>query len=215
MGDKYIERLSRFQIETISDALDSLGIRNHVLIGFRSISKGVRATGLAYTIKFARDQNPQNCPAADYIESVADNNIIIIDNNGDRYCTVWGNLLTIYANRKNIRGTVVYGACRDVGEISKTHYPLFSKYIGCKTGKGVVKMISKQEELEIDGVHIAPNDYVMMQDAMVIIIPSERICDVLNMANKIKTIEDKIVLAIKNGMTLKEARELYKYNDYK
>lgn len=215
MVNKYIEELSHFQIETISDALDSLGIKNRVLTGFRSISQCKKAVGLAYTVKFVRDPIPQNCPAADYIEMVDENNIIIIDNNADSYCTVWGNLLTLYAIKKNIRGTIVYGACRDIDEISQTNFPLISKYVGCKTGKGVVKMVGKQETLKIDGVIITPNDYVIMQDTMAIIIPNERISEVLYIANKIKNIENKIIEAISKGKTLSEARDMYGYNDYK
>ena len=50
----------------------------------------------------------------DYIDDVEPGQIVVIDNDGRMDATVWGDILTLVADRKKIGGTVIDGVCRDI-----------------------------------------------------------------------------------------------------
>lgn len=211
---KHLRELKKYSIEALSDAMDYLKI-NGCIRGFSPISSKKHIVGKAFTVKFCKNSNPEVCIAGDYIDEVDSNYIIVIDNNGLDYCTVWGNILTQMAIIKKIRGTVINGACRDQYAVKKMKYPLFSKFINCKTGKGIVKLESIKKDITIDGVNIAYGDYIKIVDGVLIVIPKEKIIDVLNIAKEVEKTEKKILSAILTGMSLKEARNKFNYNKYK
>lgn len=211
---KYLKKLKKYSPESLSDAMDYLKIKGCVR-GFLPISSRKHIVGKAFTVKFSKNSNPEACTAGDYIDEVMPGHIIVIDNDGIDYCTVWGNILTQMAIIKNITGTVINGACRDQRAIKKLKYPLFSKFINCKTGKGIVKLESIKENITIDGVKIAHGDYIKVIDGILIVIPKEKVDDVLEIADKVNKMEQKILIAIGNGISLKDARHKFNYNKYK
>ena len=146
-----IKELQKYSIETLSDAMDTLKIKG-VIKDFKTIGKVNKAVGKAFTVKFCKDIDSQKCIAANYIDNVKSENIIIIDNDDISECTVWGNILTQTAIKKKIQGTIINGASRDFSFNRKTKYPLFSRSINCKTGKGIVRLEYVQKEITIQSL---------------------------------------------------------------
>lgn len=208
-----IELLEHLSIEAISDAMDCLNIKG-LIDGMTPISKTRKVVGIAYTVQFCEAYPKGECMAADYIDNVPKESVICIDNNDSPFCSVWGRILTQTAQLKHIKGTIIYGACRDIDYNSSCSYPIFAKHITCKTGKGVVKLKDIQCPLEIQGVIVSPGDYVVADNYSVIIIP-KRICKkVIQKALEIEKVEGDIISAVKHGSTLMEARKKYNYNKY-
>ncbi len=208
-----INLLKSYSIETLSDAMDMLHI-DGVITGFMPISKQKKAVGKAYTIKFCRDV-PEKCVAADYIDDVGSENVIVIDNNDISECTVWGDILTQKALISKIQGTIIYGAVRDYSFNSKSRYPLFARNIHCKTGKGIVRLEFIQQDIVIQGIKISPDDYIVVENGIVLVIPKGSIGKVLDYAKQIEYCEMMIIKEIKKGNSLKEARQKYNYNEFK
>ena len=207
--------LKKYDIEIISDALDYLGIKNH-LSKFNYTVSNKMIIGPAYTVMFQKDDVKENCVAADYIDDVLPGSIVAIDNNGIDYCTVWGNILSLVAKQRKVKATLINGAARDFIKIKNMKYPVYSKYINCKTGKGVVKLKNTKCKITIDNVSIDQGDYIVLQNSMALVIPKDKLSDVLIVVKKIHKVEENIIKSIKKGnMTLKEARRRYKYNEYK
>ncbi len=212
--DANLEELRKYSIENLSDAMDYLKLKG-VIRGFKTISDNTVAVGKAFTVKFCKNSDSEKCVAADYIDDVPEDSLIVIDNEGIEYCTVWGNILTEMALIKKVNGTIINGACRDVSFIKSMKYPLFSKAVNCKTGKGVVQLESVKEQLNIDGITIKNEDYIFVEEGTVLVIPKEHVKNVLEIAENIERTEENIVKAIRSGMLLKEARKQFNYNKYK
>lgn len=209
-----INRLKQFDIETISDALNTLNLYTNIYNLKYTIEDEI-VVGKAYTVEFTTDYNKDNCPSANYIDEVEENSIIVIDNHNIDYCTVWGNILSRMAQIKNINGTIINGAMRDFKKSKEMNYPVYAKHINCKTGKGVVKLKSVNEPVIIDNITINPNDYIVLQNSIMLVIPKEKVEEVLEISKKIEEMENNILKAINNNMTLKEARERFRYDDIK
>lgn len=209
------ERILLLSTSEISDAMDYLGISSSALSNIKPLHYSMKAFGVAYTVQYESNDSQHIQKAGDYIDDVSEENIIIIDNHGKTNCTVWGGLLTHFACKKNIQGTVINGVCRDVEDILKLKYPLFSLGYNMVTGKGRGHLSSTNKDINISGVLIKSNYYVYGDANGVLIIPNDSILAILDIAEEINKIEGNIYNSIKDGVfTLKEARIKFNYNKY-
>jgi regulator of RNase E activity RraA len=210
---KQLHKLESFSTAELSDALDACGIEG-ALLNIKPICTGLKLIGPAYTVQYVPNDKPlpgfQN--AANYIDAVPEQAVIVIDNNGRSDCTAWGDILTQVAIRNNIAGTIVHGAIRDVESIRSAKYPLFSTAIYMRSGKNRIHKAQEQCPLNINGVIIRPGDIIFADDNGVLAIPSHLLDDIMLKANAIKLTENKIKSAIKSGATLEQARKDYRYD---
>lgn len=208
-----IKELNGFDTPEISDALDACHIEG-ALLGIKPIIKGAKIVGPIFTVKYLPYENkPANFKnAGNYIDDVPANSIILIDNDGREDCTTWGSILTQAAKLKNISGVVIHGSARDINFIEKESYPVFASAIYMRSGKNRVFKYADQCELNINNITIRPFDIIIADDHGVLIIPQDRLVEVIRKAHNIRKTENCIVSAVKNGMSLKNARERYRYD---
>lgn len=197
----------------ISDALDACGIEG-ALLGISPLLSKMKLVGPVFTVKYlAYAERPDEFSGAgNYIDEVPPNAVIVIDNQGRNDCTTWGDILTQVAIIKNIAGTVVHGAVRDVEFIKKVKYPLFSKSIYMRTGKNRVYKAWHQQQLNINNVTVNPGDILIGDDNGVVIIPKNLLEEIIVKAKNIKANEQKIIESVSKGLSLEEARTKYHYN---
>jgi regulator of RNase E activity RraA len=148
----------------------------------------------------------------DYIDVAQPGDVIVLDNHGRMDCTVWGDILTVTAKLKNIAGTVIDGVCRDVPNILKEQYPLFSRGRFMMTGKDRVMVEAVNVMVSIGKVQVKPGDILVGDDSGVVVIPKERAPEILKVALEIEEAENLIEDAVRKGLSIKEAREKYRYH---
>lgn len=211
--EEIIEEYKKLDTASISDALDGLGISGGIL-GLKHRTPGTTMVGYAYTVRYSsRDINEKGFSSAgNYIDNVPSGSVIVIDNGGRDDCTNWGNILTNKAVMGNIRGTVLWGAVRDIRENQKLNYPIFSKFVFMQSGKNRVVKVSEQCSVRIGHVTINPGDLMVGDENGCVAVPSQRIQEVLEMAMNVLATEKMIVSAINRGVSLEEARKIYHYD---
>ena len=195
---------------TISDALDRFGIRGGCE-GILPIVPGAKMAGTALTVRYVPVGEVKGT-VGDYIDVAQPGDVIVIDNHGRMDCTVWGDILTVTAKLKNIAGTVIEGVCRDVPNIVKEQYPLFSRGRFMMTGKDRVMVEAMNVIVSVGKVQVKPGDILVGDDSGVVVIPREKASEVLKVAMEIEEAENLIEDAVRKGMTIKEARERYRYH---
>src|SRR5260370_16400799 len=82
--------------------------------------------------------------------------ILMLDNRGREDCTVWGDILTEIAFRRQLGGTVIDGICRDVSLCRQNGYPVFASAHWMRTGKDRVQVDGLQVPVSIGGVRGLP-----------------------------------------------------------
>lgn len=206
-------KLGQYDTAELSDALDACGIEG-ALIGMMPVSTGKKFAGPAFTVRYLPYETPLSefKTAGNYIDEVPENTVIVIDNQGRTDCTTWGDILTQVAIHKNILATVVYGAVRDIAFIRKTNYPLYANAITMRSGKNRVYKAKQQCTLTIQEVTIRPGDLIVGDDNGVIVIPIQHAHEVLEKAHNIKATEEAIIASVKSGLSLKDARQLHRYD---
>lgn len=208
-----IQLLQHYTTSEVSDALDSCGVEG-ALLNIKALSPGMKLIGPAYTIKYAPNKEKSSMfkNAANYIDAIPPQSVIVIDNNGQTDCTVWGDILTAVAVRNHLAGTVVYGAVRDVAQIRDAQYPLFCTAVSMRSGKNRVHKSQEQCPLIINNVTIKPGDIIFADDNGVIVIPEYLAAEIANKIHHVKQTEEKIKTAIQSGSTLEQARRDYRYD---
>lgn len=205
-----IESFRKLATPTISDALDKLGIKGGCE-GILPIIQGSKIVGPAFTLKYI-PVGVKKGTVGDYIDLAQPGDIFVLDNGGRTYCTVWGGILSITAKLKGIAGTIIDGVCRDVEEIYEQKYPIFSRGRFMVTGKDRVQLEAMNIPICIANIQVKPMDIVVADDSGVLIIPQEKAEEVLGLSQNIAEKETQIEKAVKEGLSLQEARKKYGYH---
>jgi 4-hydroxy-4-methyl-2-oxoglutarate aldolase len=210
MNDVNVQRASRLDTATLSDALDRCGL-NGQCHGIQPRSPDFRMTGRAWTLLYGPAGHPPGT-VGDYIDEVPDGSVIVLDNGGRDDATVWGDILTEVAHRRGLCGTLIDGVNRDVDLCRKLGYPVFSRNQYMRTGKDRVQVEATQVPVNLGGVRVAPGDLVRGDADGVVVVPREHEERVLAAAEAIQAAEDAIRAAVRSGMSLREAREQHGYH---
>ena len=195
----------------VSDAMDKLGIPGQCL-GIAPLDNYRRTVvGPAFTVKYVSCGQPAGT-VGDFIDDVAEGDVIVLDNDGRVDCTVWGDIMTQYAGLRKIAATVIDGVCRDVAKALGDGYPLFSRSRYMRTGKDRVEVAAVNEPVSIGTARVCARDIVVADANGVVVVPRARARDVAEAARKIEEIESRIREQIVAGKTLGEARTALSYH---
>ncbi len=211
MSDKNVERASRLDTATISDALDKLRIAGQCL-GIKPRNHDFRLSGRAYTILYGPLDAEKPGTVGDFIDKLEAGTVVVIDNGGREDATVWGDILTYLADKKGLAGTVIDGACRDVHLCLKLGYPIYSRSYSMRTGKDRVQVDAEQVPVNIGDARVCPGDLIRGDADGVICIPRSREEEVLRVAEEIEAAEARIREYLAEGRTIAEARAAMRYH---
>jgi regulator of RNase E activity RraA len=210
MGDAHLARLRRLSCTDISDAMDRLGVAGQCL-GIMPLDRSFRLVGRAWTLRYGPvGQDPGS--VGDYIDDLGPDQIVVLDNQGRLDATVWGDLLTSTAARRQIGGTVIDGVCRDVDRALELVYPIFSRGNWMRTGKDRVRVEATGAPVSIGGVRVEEGDYLLGDGDGLVSIPAARVEAVLAAAEEIAAAEEAIRAAIQSGKSLRQARVDHGYH---
>ena len=202
--DKNVQRASKLDTTSLSDALDRLGIAGQCL-NIKPLDPRFRLTGRAFTILYGPAGSPPGT-VGDYIDDVPVGGVVVLDNGGRENATVWGDILTWVSNRRGIAGTVIDGACRDTHLSRELGYPIYSRSYSMRTGKDRVQVEAMGGTVNIGDARVQQGDILRGDADGVVAIPKEHEEAVLAAAEQIDAAEQQIRAMVNDGHTLTEAR---------
>jgi regulator of RNase E activity RraA len=207
-----LERLAKLDTCTVSDALDSLGLKGATW-GVRPQWPCPRIAGRAVTMKIKPVglQQPAQHLGSAAIESAKAGDIIVIDNGGRLEFSTWGGLLSLSARLKGIAGVVIDGACRDIDEARELEFPVYARGVVPMTARGRVMQESFNREVQFAGVQVHPGDLVIADGSGVVIVPSEKEQEVVTAAEAVFQKEAEMAAGIRKGFSGLEMLEKLGY----
>lgn len=195
---------------TISDALDRLGIAGQCR-GVLPLESSMAFAGGAFTVRYA-PCGVERGTVGDYIDDVVAGGVVTLDNAGRRDATVWGDILTEVAHGRGIAATVIDGICRDTAVARELGYNLYSCSRWMRTGKDRVQVESIGAAVNIGGVRVSPDDWLVGDADGVLAIPAGRTSEVLDVARSIDEAEGRIRALVRAGSSLIDARSEVGYH---
>ncbi|WP_072524723.1 RraA family protein [Clostridium sp. Marseille-P3244] len=199
-----IEEYKKLDSTSISDAMDKIGLPAG-LYGIKPIVPGTVMCGQAFTVRYVPCGEVKGT-VGDFLDDVEPGQVCVLDNGGRDYCTVWGDIMAMAASLKGIEGTLIYGVCRDIKDIRNIRYPIFSNGYYMVTGKDRVEVAAVNEPVTVAGLKVCPGDLIFGDDTGALVIPFDKVEQVLGIAKEIEKKEEMIRQYVKGGMSLREAR---------
>lgn len=210
LSPELVQAFLEYDTPSVSDAMDRLGLTGG-LLGIHAVVPGTKMCGRAFTVHYVPCGIHKD-NVGDFIDDVEPGQVIVIDNNGRLDCTVWGDIMSLYASRNQIAGTLIDGVCRDVPVIRELQYPIFTKSTYMVTGKDRVYVDSINQPVSISGVQVLPGDLILADDTGAVVIPQSRAQEVLEVAREIEQKEEAIRQRVLEGKKLKDARKEMGYH---
>src|SRR5262249_27028575 len=207
--DAEVEEFKQDSTTTLSDAMDRLGIVGQAF-GIAPLDRGFRLAGRAYTVRTVPVATAKGT-VGDYIDDVPEGSVVVLDNGGRLDATVWGDILTIMAHRKGLAGTVIHGVCRDAARSLELGYPIYSRGVTMRTGRGRVQADGYQVPVSLGDVRVEPGDVLVGDGDGGIVLPASRVEEGLAISREISESEDRIREEIEAGSRLDEARKRHRY----
>jgi len=138
--------------------------------------------------------------------------VVVLDNGGRENATVWGDILTMVSHSKGIAGTVIDGACRDVALSLELGYPIFSRSYSMRTGKDRVQVEAVNSTVNIGDARVNAGDILRGDADGVVVLPRAHEIAILDAAEEIDAVEQRIREAVRGGLSLREARVHHGYH---
>ena len=210
--EKYRKRLEKLATSNLADASDKVGIRGAV-IGIRPMYDCPRIVGRAVTIKITASgmSKSKYHLGVRAIDSASAGDIIVIDNRGDLNNNCWGEILSMGAKMKGVSGVVVDGAARDIDACKEFGFPVYARGTVPITARGRIMEESFNEVIRIGDVQVRPGDIVMADINGVVIIPLEKLDEVLEAAEEIVKKEEAMVEELRKGVPILEVDRKFSY----
>lgn len=196
-----VSRLLRYPTSVVSDALDELGISG-VLLGMRAQREGQgRIAGLALPVHLTpKGDDPAayrfgggvGKPLEQVLQTMRDGDVVLMDIGGSDRAAAWGGLASRIAQRRGVRGTIVWGCCRDVDEIRRVGYPVWAAATCPRRSRNDFTFGSINQPVTLGGVTVAPRDYILADDSGIVVVPRARIGEVLALAERIAMQEERL-----------------------
>lgn len=181
----------------ISDCLERFGT---MYADLRPLFDGIRLVGTAITVKTLAADLAGAFKAIDLCQA---GDIVVIDSHGSVNTAFWGENMTMSAINRGAVGAVIDGACRDVEEIRKLRFPVFSRGIvpnvGSISGYGQVNV-----PIQCAGAAVSPGDILVIDGNGVVVVPREEAPEILEKARNLLATEHIVQDKIKAGATIGE-----------
>jgi len=211
-NNSYRKRLEKLSTTNLSDALDQSGIRGAV-IGIRPLFGMPKVNGRAVTIKItaAGMMKSKRHLGVDAIASSQPGDVIAIDNRGDIYNNCWGEILSCASQKKGVSGVFIDGAARDVDFCQEIGFPVFARGIVPITARGRIMQEDFNCPIRLGDVQVRPGDILIGDVNGVVVIPVEKLDEVLAAAEEILEKEERMRADILAGMDILEVDRKYNY----
>lgn len=210
------ERRRRFEAlstTNVSDAMDALGIRG-ATYGIRPMWHTMdRVLGPAVTLKMtaAGETKGKYHLGVKAIDAAQAGDVIVVDNGGRIDTSCWGGVLATGAKTKGVSGVVIDGACRDLDECVEVGFSVYARGTVVATARGRVQEEATNVMVQFGGVQVRPGDIVMGDKSGVVVVPAERVDEVLAKAEALFQKEEAMVAMIREGSTMTEMDDAFQY----
>lgn len=118
--------------------------------------------------------------------------------------------MTRLSVRKKLAGTIIDGLTRDTYYTQQVEYPIFAKGYSPVDIKGRGRVGDLDVEVEVQGVKIAPGDFIFGDNDAVVVIPSNLVEPAIPKFNECVKQEEATKKMIFNGTSTEDVLRLVK-----
>lgn len=207
-----VRRLQKHATETISDVLDVMGLPEQVLAAtIRPIAAGLRVAGPAFCVRgqaIAAEQSPATIPY-EVDRHLTPGCVVVIASGGYTGSALIGGNFAASYRKRGCAGLVLHGAVRDPQEI-RAFLPTFATHVSPRRPGGRWSIVAYGAPIAMPGqgdseVIVHPDDLILGDASGVVVIPQAIAANVLADADRLVSLEKKVLADIKRGRDREQA----------
>ena len=120
-----------------------------------------------------------------------------------------GNLMGTTAKVRKLAGAVIDGAVRDVAELKRMGFPVWSRRITPATSVGRMVGAEKQVPVKCGDVMVNPGDYIVGDTDGVVVVPASHAEKIIALLKQYDDKESKMIPIIEKEKSMLKALEIY------
>ena len=200
-----LDRLAALDTNTVSDALDFLGIKG-ATAGLRPLWNCPKIVGRASTVLLGPkgDNLPTVHLITPVVERIDSDDRVLVIAGGLEGISCWGDILANAAVSKRVRGTVIDGFSRDIDGSASIGYPVYGRGVTMISARNRVAQIYSAVTITVAGVEVSEDDYVIADNCGTVFVPQASIEQVVTIGERITRRQNAMVDAIRAGRSVAE-----------
>jgi len=145
--------------------------------------------------------------ALEVLDEAPEGSILIYEMQDSIDIAAIGDLMGATAKIRGIKGAVIDGAVRDINQLKKINFPVWSRRVTPATLVGRMVAVEKQVQVKCGDVNVIPGDYVVCDLDGVVIIPEKEISKIIEKIRSYAKKEEKILRIINKEKSILKALE--------
>jgi 4-hydroxy-4-methyl-2-oxoglutarate aldolase len=204
LAEDVLEEAKKFSSATLHEAGGIIGALPSVI---KPVAKHFKVCGFAYPVQSPPGDNLWLHRA---IYSAQKGDILVVNVGLGYEFGYWGEITTTAAIEAGLGGLVINGCVRDSDRLAELPFPIFSRGFCIhgtgkdKTAKGLLNVPTR-----IGDVIVNPGDLVVGDNDGVLVIPKDRITEILEIAQLREEKEQAFIRELKSG---KSTLDLYNFH---
>ncbi|WP_175882555.1 RraA family protein [Burkholderia sp. BCC0044] len=196
----FLERLASLDTNTVSDALDFLGLPG-ATVGLRPLWDCPKVVGRASTIQLGpkTGTTPTVHLISPVVDAITTDDRVLVIAGGADGISCWGDILANAATAKRIRGSILDGLSRDIEGSEAIGYPVYGRGVTMISARNRVIQVDSGTPVQMAGVTVHQDDYVIADRCGTVFVPAASIEAVLDLGERIAKRQDGMVAAVRAG----------------
>jgi 4-hydroxy-4-methyl-2-oxoglutarate aldolase len=208
-GDPLIEGLRNVEVASVADAAEQLyGQQIFMSHDMRPLAK-TKFAGPAVTVLMKKEEHKEGAAASqgmlDAIDSAPLGSVyVMVLENGLDYAGI-GGLMATAMKARGFAGAVVDGSVRDLPQIGKIQFPVFSRGVVPSTTINHFRFAGVNVPVTCAGARVNPGDIIVADEDGVAVVAKAHAAELLKKAQDLDNTEHTMIPFIEKYRSIKEA----------
>lgn len=195
--------------DAVEEATGARGFMSHDMKPiFKSKIVGRAATALLRPV-LKHDQRKYPNYALQILDEAPPGSVLVYVLENGLEIAGMGNLMATTAKVRGLEGAVIDGAARDVEEVTRIGFPIFSRAVSPATSVGRYVSVAKQVPVTCAGILVHPGDYIVGDLDGVVVVPQDAASRVVELIGQYDEKERRMIPIIEREKSMLKALELY------
>src|SRR4051794_17845388 len=208
-GDPLVEGFRQVEVASVADAIEQLyGQKLYMHHEMRPLFT-TKFAGPAVTVLMKKGEHTEGSKASqgmlDAIDKAPAGSVYVMKLEDGADTAGIGGLMATAMRARGLAGAVIDGAIRDLPQIRKLQFPVFSIGVAPSTSVNHYRFAGVNVPVTCAGVPVNPNDIISADEDGVVVIPRARAADVLKKAQELDNTEHTMIPFIEKFRSIGEA----------